>query len=55
MIAIVHLRDEVTKNIKKPKFPGKDGIQREILKRLDKETVSRIHSVVEMVWKVGHG
>lgn len=40
-----------TKNIKvkNQKSLGEDGIQGEILKKLDEETVSRIHSLIEIV------
>jgi len=31
--------------------PGEDGIQAEILKSLDEETISNIHNLVELVWK----
>jgi exonuclease III len=37
--------------LKNQKSPGEDGIQGEILKRLDEETISRIHSVIERVWQ----
>ncbi|KAL4084333.1 hypothetical protein QTP88_028157 [Uroleucon formosanum] len=36
--------------LKNQKSPGEDGIQEEILKKLDEETISRIHSIIETVW-----
>ncbi|XP_008181820.1 uncharacterized protein LOC103309055 [Acyrthosiphon pisum] len=36
--------------LKNQKSPGEDGIQGEILKKLDEETISRIHSIIETVW-----
>ena len=42
---------EQIKRLKNHKTPGEDGIQAEILKSLDEETISNIHNLVELVWK----
>jgi len=39
------------KRLKNHKFPGEDGIQAEILKRVDEETISRIHEIIELIWE----
>lgn len=43
---------EQIKRLKNHKTPGEDGIQAEILKILDEETISNIQNLVELVWKV---
>lgn len=46
-------KDEVTEQLQRLKnqnSPEEDGRQGEILKRLDEESVIRIHSIIEMVW-----
>lgn len=35
---------------KNNKTPGEDGIQREILKNLDEESINRIHGIIENIW-----
>ncbi|VVC33730.1 Hypothetical protein CINCED_3A022291 [Cinara cedri] len=42
---------EQIKRLKNHKTPGEDGIQAEILKSLDEETISNMHNLVELVWK----
>ncbi|VVC44605.1 Reverse transcriptase domain [Cinara cedri] len=37
--------------LKNQKSPREDRIQGEILKKLDEETVSKIHSIIEIVWQ----
>jgi len=39
------------KRLKNHKSPGEDGIQAEILKRIDEEAISRIHEVIELIWE----
>ncbi|VVC38704.1 Reverse transcriptase domain [Cinara cedri] len=39
------------KRLKNHKSPGEDGIQAEILKRVDEEAISRIHEVIELIWE----
>jgi len=42
---------EQIKRLKNHKTPGEDGIQAEILKKLDEEAISNIHNLVDLVWK----
>ena len=45
-------KQEIAVQIKRPKnhkSSGEDGIQAEILKRVDEEAISRIHEVIELI------
>ncbi|XP_025415236.1 uncharacterized protein LOC112686951 [Sipha flava] len=47
-------KQEIAVQIKRPKnhkSSGEDGIQAEILKRVDEEAISKIHEVIELIWE----